>query len=386
MSNLKPEDTIKNLEKLAQEGFEIIENINIDATVGLKIHDLYYSSIFDMILNNFESLNTVSVLVKHKKFKDCFTLLRTVFESMLYFWLVVDGKKHQLHRQIQPDGNESAKEARDETYALWHKQWNETDPDHKKIIDIQKVKNNEIVIVEHVDSYMPKDKEKINDYIPYYYFVLTNQYNPFVKNSNLPSIQIGDFMSQEQRSEQRYTQKTLWDNYIRPSAIWDNLRLNDLITDEQLEYIRIHYSYLSNYVHTTKEFFQFTKGSSLLQKSDVPESIVIEQIWLYVCRIQCKLLRILVERIKKYNPNASMTCYIDLIQRMDVSTSHFWFFDNEPTAYDIRKSESRKNMSNRINEKQEDNDDMVWYNEDPVQRLHEYRYWLQSQNKDMNFG
>ena len=390
MSNLKPEDSIKNLEKLAQEGFEIIENINRDVTAALKIPNMYYDSICDMMLNNFESLNTVSVLVKHKKFKDCFTLLRPVFESMLYFWLVVDGKKYRSYTSyfIRPDDNESSKDARDETYDLWYKKWKEKDPHYKDVVTMDKStkKDDEIVVVsEHIGLYNSKDNESINDLIPWYFFILTNQYNQFVKfNSDLPSIKIGDTVPNDYRDKDRNTQNTLYNNYISISAIWKNLQLNELITKVQEEHIRIHYNYLSSYVHTTKEFFQFTKGASLLQKSDVSESIVTEQIWLYICRIQCIFLRILVERITKNNPNASMTRYTDLIQRMDAATSHFWFFDNESTPYDIERSNIRKDTTNLVRKKRNNIDDTIVYYQDPVQRLHEYRYWLQSQNKDMD--
>ena len=96
--------------------------------------------------------------------------------------------------------------------------------------------------------------------------------------------------------------------------------------------------------------FQFTENATGYIKTDIPNEIVTEQIWLYICRIQFIFLKILLERIDKYNPKASTEKYKQLIEKLNLNTSYFWFIDNEPTKYDLFSSEQSKKFDKIIDQ------------------------------------
>lgn len=371
-------DIIPNLHALAHEGFAIIKNIDGDATKDLNVADLYYDYLFEMIRSEFESLESVSLLLEKNKIKDCFTLLRTIFEVLLVFWLMVHGKKYRLPRTytITPKTTQNPREARDLTFEKWIKGKKENDPHYKNIIDIQLVGEDKIgVTYEWEGIYDKEDKEQTGYFIPQYFFVISEHYNPFVRfNADLPSIKVGSLLSDEKIKEQVKRQAIFYSKYIHIDSIIRNLILNNLVSETQEDYIRIHYNFLSNYVHPTKEMFQFTKPSSGFIKSDIPDRIIHEQIWLYICRIQYLFLKILLERIETYNPKAEIEKYQNHMTNLNTATSYFWFIDNEPTPYDVHVSEQTKKMAEKFTGRK--HSDLVMYYEDPLRRLHQLKSWL----------
>ena len=117
--------------------------------------------------------------------------------------------------------------------------------------------------------------------------------------------------------------------------------------------------------------FQFVKPYSGFFSSDVPDEIITEQIWLYICRIQYLLLKILIERIDNYNPKANTEKYKTLMQKLEHGSSYFWFIDNEPTSYDRFVSEQNKKFALKFGSLIPD--DIIMYYENPLQRLQSFK-------------
>ena len=364
------------LNQLAIKGFELIKNISEDSTYGLKVQYEYYNYLFDVIESEFDSLESVYKLVQENKFKDCFRILRSIVEVTLFFWLMVHGKKYRIQRNwIITPKNKTNPEARDDTLQRWREGQKKDEPEFENIISMESV-GNEIIrtVYEYEGMYEEKDKKQTGEWIPFYWQAL-EQYDSYTKfNSNLASIKTGNTLNEDKTKENILTQSLLYTKYIRIEAIIKNLLLNGLITKLQEDYVRIHYNFLSNFVHPTKEAFQFKKSNTMgFLASNIPAEITKEQILLYICRIQYHLLKILLERINDYNPKARIQSYREFMNDLNQKTNHFWFIDNEPSKYDVMFSEQKKKMAERFAGKEID--EVVMYYENPLERLHQYKNW-----------
>lgn len=367
--------TISELKQLAENGFQLIKKIDGDCTNGLKVADEFHHILFDTIMSQFQSMESVSLLIQSHKFKDAFIVLRAVFEMTLYFWLMVEGKKYRFTKTftITPNESYSQKEARDITFEKWDKEWKEGDPHYKEISHISKKGDDRIEVKYiHEGLYESKDEKKEGPIYPYYTFVITDHYDQSTRfNAELPSIKVGD-MFPDITEQHVKDQKQIYHHYIYFKSILENLLLNDLITEPQKDYIIVHYNFLSNYVHPSlKSIRQFTEGAHVYRASDIPDEIVIEQIWLYICRLQLLLLKIIIKKFEHENPDAKLTEHKELIAKLEFNAEHFWFIENNPTPYDKFVSKGKKELVAAAQKiKPEELGDIDYYYENPLERLH----------------
>ena len=362
---------------IANKGFKIIKEIDHDSRYGLKIQDMYYDDLFDIIKSEFESLDSITELVMKRKFKDSLIILRSVFEMMLFYWLVIHGKKYRFLQIFTVISNKenTPKKARDETIKKWRKLKKEKNLKFEKVIDMQEEGENKIkVLSEYEGMYERNDIEETGEIIPFYWAVLTDHYNQNVKfNSELPSIKIGKSIDEKRIKENLIKQNTIYSKYIHIDAIIKNLVLNNLISKIEEDHIRVHYNFLSGFTHPTKMRFQFKRNNTPgFLAIDVSDEIITEQIMLYVCKFQYHLLGILLEKIKKYNSKANIEKYISHIETLKKITLDFWFIHDEPTKYDIVQSEQRKRLSKNLTCK---NEELTVYYENPLIRLKNMKCW-----------
>ncbi|MDH3764432.1 MAG: hypothetical protein OER82_01300 [Nitrosopumilus sp.] len=358
------------LEKLANRGFELIRSINDDLTIGDEVYETYNDILFDTIKSEFQSMESALSLIHLNKYKDSFIILRSVFETLLYFWLMIKGKKYRFTREwtITPKEGHTVKEGRDLTYEQWCRDWKTGVENYKNVTSINKKSEDKILLTRELEGlFEDKDIEKKKIY-PFYTFVLSDHYSPSITfTADLPSIKEGSFnpdLTEKLVSEQ----KTIYHNYIRIEAIIKNLILNNIITEIQRDYIVVHYNFLSHYVHQSKYAIQdFTKDISIYRRNQISSDIVDEQILLYICSMQSILLKTIIDKFEKENPKASVQKYKELIFELDSSTEYFWFIDNEPTLYDKWLSDIKTRSAERFRNKPKT--DIVLYYEDPLERL-----------------
>lgn len=128
-------------------------------------------------------MRTIIRELKAARYKDCFVLLRSLFEYHFFFVLMVNGKKYRATEEyhIVPKSSSSVKEARDKTFDKWQfqKTSGKLDP---KIKAINKGQKDDVIFVtvETEGLYEQKDVEKKGPVIPMYYFVF-DQYDPDIK-------------------------------------------------------------------------------------------------------------------------------------------------------------------------------------------------------------
>ncbi|WP_268543675.1 hypothetical protein [Candidatus Nitrosotenuis cloacae] len=365
------------LEELISTGVSLSESIERDLTHGLSVANLYHGDLFDVLQSEFQTMDSILILVKNQKFKESFVIIRTLLELLLYFWLMIEGK---LYRQIttytvQPLDGLTAEERTKEIVQKWKDKKKQGDVGYQQIIDIQelpKKPNMFRVVYQFEGLFDEKDKTRSGDFIPFYYFMLTDHYSPSILNEQKESISAADYLY-ESKSEHIAIQKQFYYSYMRFESILDNLELNNLIIKNQKEYLEIHYNFLSQFVHPTKEaVWRF--GNRLSHKTwpNIPDDVVSEQILLYVARIQFNFLKIITDKFRKENPLALLQTYFRFMSELNLASSHFWFFDNNPTSYDIRNSDIRKDAYRHL-EKKEPPDIIIYY-EDPILRLNELKH------------
>ena len=164
------------LETLANKGFKMIKSINEDLTVGVEVYDTYNDILFDTIKSEFQSMESTLTLMYINNYKDSFVILRSIFETLLYFWLMVKGNKYRFTREwtITPKEGHTVKEGRDLTYDQWHHDWKAGVENYNNVISMQKKSDDKILLTrELVGLFEEKDTEKKKIY-PFYTFVLSD--------------------------------------------------------------------------------------------------------------------------------------------------------------------------------------------------------------------
>ncbi len=361
------------LEKLAKVALGSVDTIQSDLTFNRGSWEAYEDAYFFVIESEFRTLGAVIALNSANQFKECMILLRSAFERSLYFWLMLEGEEYKWDPiwNITPNPGNTNPAARDSTLQMWKKNWKEGKTLYKDVVGIDPVGDDSIRVTFLLRGlYDEKDIEKKGTVIPWYLAVV-DEYNPDIKFlSELPSISVGD-MFPEVTSQHKKIQDSLYNRYFYFPRIVENLLLNKLITKPQDEYILVHYSYLSSFVHPSRRSLKPMVGESYLanKSSDYVRWLIL----LYVCRVMIVLLRAILTRFKRTNPKALVTRYEQVIQNLEKETLYFWFIDNSPTQEDIESSDQKKAW---LEDPERKNDPTVIYEPDPLKRLETLGYAL----------
>jgi len=356
--------------KLIQETIAMSQNIKSDFLS--KTESVFYtdSRILDILLSEFDCMESIVILLEKEKFEDCFILLRHVFETFLYFWLMLEGKIYRLTRvfKITPNPGNTKKEARDRTFEKWINEWKSGDVQYKNVKDIVKGKEYDEIIVtyEYEGLYSSEDPERTKRLLPFYVFAFED-YDPETRFlAHLPTIcpspipKYREIMKNRQRE-----QKILYHRYFYFRSILDNLIINNLISKEQADRIIVHYNFFSSFLHPNKRIIRtdkFTFSSPTNQKE-----VFSELVLLYLCRLQYLYLIKTIKHFKRYYPKGRYSKYEQQVELLDASSKELWFFDNEPLDYDIKVSDMKKWWLKRSGQNVDEN--YVFYYTDPVERL-----------------
>jgi len=350
---------------LASTTLQSITTIEKNLTRGKKVWEAYEETYFECVKSEFQLLDSVMKLCKDGRIKDCFVLLRSGFEMSLYFRLMTDGEIYQFDRiwNIVPLPSNSNPTARDQTYQMWMKNWKSGSELYRDVLRITKVGNESIMTTYQLRGlYDSKDVEKKGTVIPWYLAVV-GEYDADIRFlSTLPSISAGDPFP-EITSKRKIVQDLYHKRYFTFESIVRNLLLNELVTEQQAEIIRIHYNYLSSFVHPSNRSIKPMLGDSYFAKTAPLFSPWL--VLLYICRISLTLLRSIILRFKRTNAQAETEVHDKIIKRLENATLYFWYIDNDPTEADLRFSNSQKLARPELNS----NNTTVIYNSDPLERL-----------------
>lgn len=208
---------------------------------------------------------------------------------------------------------------------------------------------------------------------PIYSFMLEH-YRPSLAHTPI-EIPVG-MVPKDILKEQIEEQKMIYKESFYIKSIFHNLTRNNLIRKEQLDRIKVHYSFLSEYVHASLASLDIWRNINPYDMSpsrEYPEDILKELIFLYVAKFMQLYIAVFVKKYRRNNANVDphVLKYENLTKRLGELTKEFWFFDNEPTTYDIQHSDSIKRF--RKHKQLTENSDKTIYYDNPAERLRNLR-------------
>ena len=292
-------------------------------------------------------------------------LLRGVLEKFLFFWLMFDGKRYQWITQytIHPKVSRTAREARDTTIAFWRNEKEKGNIKFENVLSMDPAGISKIIVkYESEGLYEKSDKEKTG--IPIYNFML-QQYKPSL--AHIPVFEVSEgVLPKSTLQEQIQEQKMIYNQFFYIESIFRNLLINNLVNKEQIHQIKVHYSFLSEYVHASLSNLEIWRNMNRFDSppyQQYPENILKELIFLYVAKLMELYLRVYVSHYKRTSKDHSdFVGYEEIIDSLNSMSTVLWFFDSKPTAFDMQYFNSVSIYSRpKING--------VFYYENPLERL-----------------
>jgi len=281
-----------------------------------------------------------------------------------------EGKKyrHPMTFNILRESSKTDREARDSTLAKWKKLWSEGAGQFRQVISIDSGKKDSVIKVVYVfEGYqLIRNGTPTDEIVPIYNSIL-EEYKPDVAHlGNLNSMTGGPLVSPN--SQVIDLQKTLYHNFFYIESIFRNLRLNELIDSEQLNRIRVHYNFLSSYVHVAMANLAIWKDvTEYSNQKSYDDEIYDKLIFLYVAKLFHLYLKVYVNGYQHENSNSAVLAkYEENIENLECLSKDLWFFDNEPSEYDIRNSEYLKQISKVMGKASPA--DLVYY-DNPLERM-----------------
>jgi len=320
----------------------LLDEMKKDIEDGMTGWVSTWSDYLDIVTSEFCSLDSVLMLMRSSRYKDCMILLRTIFEYYFLLVLMMKGRRYRFTYTYHVESGKglTQKEARDQTYEKWVKSWKSGEPRYSRVISIEKGHDDDIIRVTTEDEglYEEKDVERKGDTTPYFFFVF-QEYDPDAHFlSDLQTIyKPGSKYKQIAEKHKRF-----YSQYLNINKIADNLELNGLLSQEQLERFWVHYNFLSSFAHPTR------RGLLELELKHYPASEpqtrkAIEELVLgYVAHFQAMFLRLVVDYFADKNPAADLSSYASYSKELEACARKFWFIYNEPTDIDIANSRIQK--------------------------------------------
>lgn len=364
-----------SLLQISKDTIALVGGLENDALKGLKSYSLGLCVFLDVTATQFDSLSSVITLLEKKTYKDCFDLIRSVLEGYFFLLLMMRGKRYREIRQFRVIQTTSGdpKIARDLTMEKWKMERKSGDPRYSKVICIDPKGDDTIsVTIEDEGRYEHGDTERKGRLVTRYYFAF-DEYDPETRFvATLPSIREGD-LYRELTKEKWEQQKIIYHQYFYVQNMIRNLKLNNLLDEEQADRFRVHYNFLSMFGHPTKPGNP-RRGKKEYSGNYPPEEVekaYEELILSYVCKLQSLLIKSVTEFFKSINPDAGIKKYEDRAQQLEAELDDFWFIYNDPTDFDIEKSRCLKNEVAQMGHKVDP--DIIVYYRNPLKRLIDLR-------------
>jgi hypothetical protein len=160
----------------------------------------------------------------------------------------------------------------------------------------------------------------------------------------------------------------IYHNFFYIENIFRNLLINNLVDKNQLKKIRVHYNFLSKYTHTGTENIKIWNDSnnSISGSRYYDEQVYQKLIGLYTIKLFYLYLNIYVNGYKCQNYFQSIK-YNQIIKELQSLSNDVWFFDDEPTEFDIKNTEYLKQVRN-ANDSDPVSDEFIYYN-NPLGRM-----------------
>jgi len=329
----------RDLLGLVERGFDLTANIREDLLQGLESTELRWYVYFDVFYGALDSMQSVVLLLKSQKYRECITVLRTIFEHYFLLVLMMNGLIYRETRRyrVGPGLNMARRDARDATLDKWRKDWESKKPGYEDIVDIQQGGPDDAidVTIETKGLYERGDVEKTGQIVPRFYFVY-DQYDPDVHYlSDLGTL----YRSRTTPKELVEIHKRLYGQFLNIRRICRNLRLNKLLTREEEDRFWVHYNFLSCYAHPTRKGLIDPENIIPSWPRRIRYDRAFELLVLgYLAQFQSMYLVLMVSFFEEVNPKSELEKYKNHVMRLESASSYFWFIYNNPSQSDIARA------------------------------------------------
>lgn len=144
----------------------------------------------------------------------------------------------------------------------------------------------------------------------------------------------------------------LYRNYLRWSAVVDNMALNDCLTDRESIQLEVHYRFLSAFVHATGTGYTSLdpgRATSIIRRHN--RHLATELALLYVCSIGISELRSFAKYVDR-RPTLRLLDRAEIdhaLRSASALTTYFWFPRvGKPTQYDYVEEANRRAHRERV--------------------------------------
>jgi hypothetical protein len=258
------------------------------------------------------------------------------------------------------------------TIQHWRKEKNIGNPNLQDVLTIDPGRADNVMIVTgESEGLYEKGSNKTGPTIPIYSYMLEH-YRPSLAHTpiEIPEGMVPKDILKDQIEEQ----KMIYNQYFYIENIFRNLIRNNLIINDQLAKIKVHYSFLSECVHpglASLDIWRNINPYDMSPSREYPEEILKELIFLYVAKLMQLYVGVFVKKCRTNNADLRVLKYENITKKLGELTKELWFFDNEPTTYDIQRSESIKGF--RRHKQLTENGDKTVYYDNPAERLRNLR-------------
>ncbi|MFH0874772.1 MAG: hypothetical protein V1859_02455 [archaeon] len=355
--------------------FQFKKDFEASAKQKTEVWNSDWTTYTDLIEKNMVLLNSILILRRNREYNSALSSLRAAFENMLFYRLYINGKKAYAYRiyNIKPEKNENPI-ARDITLKKWLielKRWKDTKDNalknYENTVEITKMYKDKIMIKLYLEGvYEINDTEKKRHWMTYYQMIF-HEYDPINRfTGDLPTIK-ENMMFPEIVEEKTKINKILYDRHFNFEkgllAAWE---LNGFVNQIQKDIVRVHYNFLSLFVHPNKyqnSILAYEIDYNNTKLPQIKEDKVIELlITLYIIKIQEILLNTIFDRLSGI---CKISSFEDFSNQLKINCSLadlLWFIYDEPTDKDKEFFNTMK-VFNKSTKK------TVGYYDNPLERL-----------------
>ena len=162
------------------------------------------------------------------------------------------------------------------------------------------------------------------------------RYDPFRRVDVDPERLQSTFVDTAEHREYARESADLWHRAFNWSSIRRNLKLNELISDDELFHLDVHYGFLSAFVHPTSAGFDAALGRNKPRLGLRFNHYAAELLLLYVARIAIREMETLASGLMR-KPACAIQGWksvAEMIARVDGLTAYAWFLGGRPASFD----------------------------------------------------
>jgi hypothetical protein len=281
-----------------------------------------------------------------------------------------DGKKYKWTQpyHIEPRTSNTIREARDKTYEKWKELKNSGDPKYSNW-ELQKGREDNVILLTFVEEgpYITRDGEQTDEILPIYNNML-NEYEPDIKHISDIENKVNTLSHLGNANLMSY-QSRIYSHYIYIANVYRNLKINGLVDEFKLNIIRMHYNYLSKFIHPSKYSIKFwTDLNTPTSSTDSGENkrALKELVLLYCVKLMQLYFGVFISGYKDTKHTNKYENFKSLVEELSKISRDFWFFDNEPLKFDLDYSENIKKTRRAMGKTVPVE---IIYNENPLDRL-----------------